>query len=598
MVPVENIHILIIEDNPGDARLIEEYLQESAVQFQPSINIERDIKSGINRLQEGYHDVILLDLSLPDSSGFETFEKVINVSGPVPIIVLTGLDDEKVGIEAVHRGAQDFLIKKEISPTILGRSILYAIQRSQLMQKLEKSQERLKQAQQLAHLGNFEHDLITGNLLWSEEIYRLLELKPDQAPFYFADFRKIIYPEDRGRVEEANKRVQRTGERQYIELRVRTQTGKTKYLYSILDPVKNNKGQVVKIFGTTHDITQRKKFEKRLKENERRYRMLFQATTDEILVFQLNDNKEPLPFLEVNDVACDILGYTHDELIQKTVYDIVDTDKQTINKQIKEVITQGKAVHETKHLTKEGLTIPLEISARSFNYDGRQTILSIGRDIRERRKLEREILNISEKERQRIGRDMHDDLGQMLTGIGLITRNLANKLRINDIQEADKLEEIVDMIQEADQHARSLARGLVPVNIQSNGLNSALQELITKAERMYDIDIHYYSTIDDVFDGDSSATHLYRIVQEAINNALKHGNATSIDVKLSYLGEYIQLCIVDNGQGFFESGEKDNGMGIRIMNFRAQMIGGNLEINSQEGKGTEVICKVPRTNRL
>jgi len=595
MIKEGNIHILLIEDNPGDARLIEEYLKDSKIQLRPSIEIEQNLDAGIKHLYEEYFDIILLDLSLPDSSGFETLEKINQVSHTIPIIVLTGLDDEEVGIKAVHRGAQDFLIKKEIDATILGRSILYAIQRSHLTQKLEKSQERLQQAQQLAQLGNFEHDLRTGELLWSEETYRLLELDPDQKTLSFDDFQKMIYPEDRDRVHQANKNIYNKGERQYLDLRVKTHTGKTKYLYSILDPIKNNAGEVVKIFGTTHDITQQKKVEKRLKENERRYRMLFQAATDEITVFQLDADKNPLPFMEANNVTCDILGYTHDELLQKTLYDIVDLNKQEIDRRIEKVIKQGKTVHETKHLTKEGDAIPLEISARAFNYDGRPTIISIGRDIRERLKLEREILDISEKERQRIGRDLHDDLGQMLTGIGLITQNLANKLTPNDRKAAEEVQKIVDMIKEADEHARSLARGLVPVNVQSNGLDSALQELINKAKKMYDIDIFYSNEVDDALDANLPAIHLYRIVQEAINNAIKHGKASSIDIEFSTSREHLLLRIKDNGCGFPETPKKNNGMGIRIMHFRAQIIGGGLEINSERGKGTEIICRLPVT---
>lgn len=597
MIKEEHIHILLIEDNAGDARLIEEYLKESTIQLQSSIEVERNLKNGINRLNKNYFDVILLDLTLPDSSGFETLEQVNHVSHLVPIIVLTGLDDEEVGIEAVQRGAQDFLIKKEINATILGRSILYAIQRNHLTQKLERSQERLKQAQQLAQLGNFEHDLRTGELLWSEETYRLLELDPDQKTFPFDEFREMIFPEDRKRVHQANKKVYNNGERQYLELRVKTKTGKTKYLFSILDPIKDNAGEVVKIFGTTHDVTQQKKFEKKLKENERRYRMLFQATTDEIMVFQLDDAKKPLPYIEVNNIACDILGYTHDELLQKTVYDIVDFDEQEINKRIEEVLRRGKTVSETKHLTKEGEAIPLEISVRAFNYDGRPTIISIGRDIRERLKLEREILNISEKERQRIGRDLHDDLGQMLTGIGLIGQNLSNKLKTKDRDTAEEVQKIVDMIREADEHARSLARGLVPVNVQSNGLDSALQELINKAEKMYDIDIFYSNNVHNIFDTNLPAIHLYRIVQEAINNAVKHGKATSIEVELFSDNQHLLLRIKDNGCGFSETSHQSDGMGIRIMHFRAQMIGGNLEINSDKKKGTEVICRLSLTEK-
>lgn len=596
MYSIEHIHLLLIEDNPGDIRLIQEYLKEPGITFQSNIDVEHSLENGIQKLRENRekeYDVILLDLSLPDSSGLETLQEIKKVAEPVPIVVLTGLADDEVGSEAVLRGAQDFLTKNEINVTLLSRAILYAIQRSQLNQQLKKSQERLRQAQQLAHIGNFEHDLKTNELLWSDEVFRLLEVEPGKKNLKYEDFRELVDQQDRDKIDEAIKKVLENGKRQYLEFCVHTHTGKTRYLYSILDPIKKNDDEIIKIFGTTHDITQQKKVEEQLKENERRYRMLFQATTDEILVFQLDNDMNPLPFIEVNDIACDILGYPREELLKKTLYDINAADQNDIKKRIEDVIRFGETVHESKHKTKDGTLIPLEISARSFLYEGQKTIISIGRDIRTRQKLEQEILNISERERQRIGRDMHDDLGQMLTGIGMIAQNLAQKLKANKLPAAEGVQEIADLVKEADEHARSLARGLVPVNVESNGLNAALHELVEKTSKMYDIDIRYHSDHADKIEDSTAAVHLYRIAQEAINNAVKHGKTSSIQVLLTASKDNIILQVKDHGKGFPESRPTTNGMGVRIMQFRANMIGGHLEINSDKGEGTEIICKVP-----
>jgi len=333
-----------------------------------------------------------------------------------------------------------------------------------------------------------------------------------------------------------------------------------------------------------------------IRKDEKRMSALFKATTDEIMVFQIDTDMNPLPFLEVNEVACEILGYTREELLQKTLYDIVATDKEHIKQHLQKVIMRGESLHESKHLTKEGEGIPLEISARSFTYSGRQTIISIGRDVRERRKLEQEILNISEQERQRIGRDMHDDLGQMLTGTALIAQNLATKLKSKGIEDAPKVQKITNMIREADEHARALARGLVPVNVESNGLDIALQELARKSTDLYDVEVQYSRCHCKLFDDNSSAVHLYRIAQEAINNAIKHSEATRINVELAPHDDHILLTVSDNGVGLQVQNEKNNGMGLRIMKFRAQMIGGSLEMKSESGKGTEIICKVPQNH--
>jgi two-component system CheB/CheR fusion protein len=458
------------------------------------------------------------------------------------------------------------------------------------------AEKHLQQAQELAHIGSYEMDLETGEVIWSDETFRIFEMSPKgKAPDY-EELKTMLHPAYVDNIETAIEKVQKEGKREFLELGITTKKGNTRYIYSIVDPVKNKKGEVVRIFGTTQDITHRKKAEEQRIENVRRYRMLFKAATDEIMVFQLDDDMEPLPFMEVNDIACDILGYTREELLEKKVYDIISADKEEIKKRIREALREKERVYETQHISKDGTVIPLEISVRAFTYNGRPTIISVGRDVRERRKLEQEILNISERERQRIGRDMHDDLGQMLTGIGLIAQTLSNDLESKGLQAAEKVQEIADLVKEADEHSRALSRGLVPVNIDSNGLDYALRELTRKSSKMYDIDINYFNGQENIIDNNSSAIHLYRIAQEAINNAVKNGNATVIDVKLTSNDDHMTLCIDDNGSGFPEPEERGDGMGVRIMNFRAQMIGGNLEINSEKGKGAEIICQIPISN--
>lgn len=327
---------------------------------------------------------------------------------------------------------------------------------------------------------------------------------------------------------------------------------------------------------------------------KRNYRMLFQAANDEILVFQLDDHNRPEPFLEINDTACDILGYSRDELLQKSLYDISSLEKEEIERRIANVIEHGEIIYESRHRTKEGDIIPLELSVRSFTYSGRRAIISVGRDLRERYRLEQEILNVSEQERQRIGRDMHDDLGQLLSVATITTQMLVREMKARNMKEAKKIEEIADMIKTAGERSRTLSHGLVPFNVQENGLNDALQELTDSVSGMYGIEVHYSGSQDVLLTGNYAAVHLYRIAQEAINNAVKHGKATSIEVDLSSSSDDITLRIKDNGSGFPES-ETNDGIGLRIMKFRANMIGGDLKITSEYEKGTAVNCRLPKS---
>jgi two-component system CheB/CheR fusion protein len=215
------------------------------------------------------------------------------------------------------------------------------------------------------------------------------------------------------------------------------------------------------------------------------------------------------------------------------------------------------------------------------------------RDITDRRRLEQEILRISDQERRRIGQDLHDGLGQMLTGTALIARNLTQKLRSAGVPEADDLAEITDLIKEADEYARGLAKGLVPVELEENGLSAALRQLISHVERLFPVRCTFNS-VGTLWNLESTvSTHLYRIAQEALSNAVKHGRARKVSLTLSSGSRQLRLRIKDDGIGFPDELPEEHGMGVQIMHYRARIIGATLEIWRDPAGGTVVICSLP-----
>jgi len=221
----------------------------------------------------------------------------------------------------------------------------------------------------------------------------------------------------------------------------------------------------------------------------------------------------------------------------------------------------------------------------------------IVRDISEQRRLEQEVLRISEHERQRIGQDLHDGLGQMLTGIGLITKNLSHQLASNGHELAKEADEISSLIKEADEHARTLARGLVPVEFEEKGLEAALERLKQNAEKLFDIEFTLDVSGKLDFDDATQAIHLYRIAQEGVSNAVKHGSSTKVAVHLASTEKHIRLRVADNGSGFAENWDTKGGLGVRIMQFRARLIGGNLEVSDIPDKGAIITCTIPVINQ-
>jgi PAS domain S-box-containing protein len=219
--------------------------------------------------------------------------------------------------------------------------------------------------------------------------------------------------------------------------------------------------------------------------------------------------------------------------------------------------------------------------------------LIIFRDITERRRLEKEVLEISDQERRRIGQDLHDGLCQHLAGIELMSQVLEQKLATRSKADAARAGDIARHVREAISQTRSLARGLSPVTLESEGLSSALRELATNTEKMFGISCQVEPTAAVPDSAAATGMHLYRIAQEAVSNAIKHGKATIVRIGLYPKAGRLVLNVADNGLGFSGVPAGHTGMGLRIMHYRAGMIGGRLSIEPNPAGGTVVCCSVP-----
>jgi len=243
---------------------------------------------------------------------------------------------------------------------------------------------------------------------------------------------------------------------------------------------------------------------------------------------------------------------------------------------------------------KDGSTFPMDLAVSEVQLGDRCIFTGIVRDITERRQLEKEILDITEQERRRIGQDLHDGLGQMLTGIGLLCQNMTRKLERRKVSEAEEAAEITDLVKEADQYARDLARGLTPVDLEASGLVAALRRLVANAERLFDIECAFDEVGSALVHEGTTATHMYRIAQEAVSNAVRHGQAERIKISLAAGTEQIRLRVQDDGVGFPDMEHEGPGMGIHIMRYRARIVGGTLDISSRPGSGTTVTFTLPQ----
>jgi two-component system, NarL family, sensor histidine kinase NreB len=212
--------------------------------------------------------------------------------------------------------------------------------------------------------------------------------------------------------------------------------------------------------------------------------------------------------------------------------------------------------------------------------------------------LRQQILEISEREQRHIGQDLHDGLGQHLAGIELMTQSLEQKLMGKSKAGAAQAAKIAQYVRHAIRQTRALARGLSPVELDANGLMSALHELATNVQNMFRVKCSFCCDKPALIRENATATHLFRIAQEAVSNAVKHGQASQIEITLTALPECLMLAVKDNGSGVPVNLPRTNGMGLRIMRYRAEVIGGSLAVQPDPKGGTTVICSIQQPNAV
>jgi signal transduction histidine kinase len=220
--------------------------------------------------------------------------------------------------------------------------------------------------------------------------------------------------------------------------------------------------------------------------------------------------------------------------------------------------------------------------------------LGVSFDITRRKELEREVLEIVAREQRQIGQELHDGVGQELTGLGLMAQSLALRLP-EDAAEKRVVLRLVAGFDTLRRKVRELSRGLVPVHVESRGLSAALDDLATRTTEMSGIPVTADCPEWVELPDHESATHLFRIAQEAVGNALRHGQPQHIRLSLLTEPNGLRLRINDDGIGIRSSPDQGNGLGLRIMMYRAGLIGGVLQIAPSQGGGTVVTCTLPRS---
>lgn len=383
-----------------------------------------------------------------------------------------------------------------------------------------------------------------------------------------------------------------------VDLECRVKSGGTIWCQITAMVIKDEQGRPASILGVIRDISDRKRAEQALRESEEKYRTLFSQASDGIMLMPVEGDG----FI-VNESFARMHGYDSPEEMEHLRLEDLDTPESArlIKKRLERMLA-GEHLHfEVEHYRRDGRRFPLQVSCGLVRIGERSYFLGFHQDITERKRLEKEVLEIGDRVQYQIGHDLHDGVNQMLTSASLRIGALAQKLREGRLPDEDDLKALARLNRQTMDQVSTLARGLSPLSIKKGGLAMGLAELCRETSAL---GVHCRASLDQALEIDdlATATHLYRIAQEAVNNALKHAAPKAIDVVLSREEGRGLLSIADDGRGLPPGGPSTQGMGLNIMRYRAGIIGAELEVVPGAQGGTVVRClfNIPqqtKTNR-
>jgi PAS domain S-box-containing protein len=355
-----------------------------------------------------------------------------------------------------------------------------------------------------------------------------------------------------------------------------------------LVPLRDNGGAVSQVVVSLLDITARKQLEARILEENKRSRLFLRNAGDGVHI--LDDTGR---LVEVSDSFCAQLGYSHEEIIGRSPESwVADYSPERIASVITRAINGESLRFETAHRRKDGSLFDVEISCHAFEISGANYIHCAARDLTEIRQLQKEVIGAAAREQNRLAQELHDGLGQELAGGSLMALAFATRAQRQGSEHAAAFQELADIMSRSIGTARSIIHGLSPLTSVEGDLVAGLTKLASESTAgrarvrvEIDADESLEMSVED-------RSHLFRIAQEAIQNAQKYAAASRIDVQLTSNASEVRLVICDDGVGIADRPTRGSGHGMHTMRYRAAAIGGRLSIDRGADGGTVVMCSV------
>ncbi len=488
-------------------------------------------------------------------------------------------------------------------------------ERKRTEQALRESEERYRLMVETIPLLTWRTDAAGQTTDCNERWYEYTGQTPEEARG--SGWMRVVHPDDVQRTLQQVRDDVARGDFYQAEYRLRRgMDGHYRWHLARGLPVRDQEGKILCWFGCAADIDDQKRAEEELRqlttnlesrvrertdelgrvnealrESEDRFRNAFMNAMNGVALIAPTGR-----FVQVNRAFCEMGGYSAPELQGLNFQSLIHpADLFKMLGLLEQMLTGvvATAEIETRYFDKQSRVKWAHVNASLVRDVANQPVYFVAhaQDVTEQKQLEQAIGDAREREQQRLAEDLHDSLGQRLTGVAFLCKALQLKLSKRSKAAAAEAEAITRLVTTAIAHTKDLARSLYPVELESNGLCAALQELAVTTGELFRIHCSFHCADRLKVQDHAVAKQLYRIAQEAISNAVQHGDPKSAEISLTRRAEAIVLKIQDDGCGFLPDNRTTNGIGLQIMKHRAKSIGASLEIDAQPGRGTTVRCR-------
>ena len=625
------LRVLVVEDNPADADFIHEMLPDTGPVMFHIESVER-LAEAIARLDRGNIDLVLLDLGLPDSQGLDTLHQLRQAAPGIPVIVLSGNDDQGLAVTAVHDGAQDYLVKGQISANLLARTARYAYERQKTLEALQQNMEAALRAANTLRLQGTALESAANSIVITDRDGRIEWVNPaftiqtgysageaigkNQSQLiksgqHDAEFYRLLWE------------TIAAGKIWRGEIVDRRKDGSLYTAELTVTPVHGLTGELTHFIGIKQDITARKQSENALRESAEHYRLLFDENPIPMWLF----DPATLSFLQVNSAAIKNYGYTRKEFLAMTVKDIrspgeIPAMGQIIIRSISETVNAS----DVRHRRKDGSIIQVEVVVQPMRFADRAALLVVATDVTEKKLLEQKFLHA-----QRL-----ESVGMLASGIAHDLNNilapimLAAPMMRNHITMEPRGTRLLAMIEASATRGAALVKQILgfvhsssdtlhPIQVKhlARDIISVLEETLPKSIQIE------YAFSSDLWPAQGNATQIHQVLMNLCVNArdaMPSGGTLKLTAANCHLdddaaaaiagaraGTWLRLEVSDTGTGippdvlkkmwtpFFTTKGPGLGTGLGLSTVRSIALGhhGFIDLRTAVGQGTTIAVYLP-----